>query len=62
MAIKPIQTIEGGPEYDHWATADQMERLIKSLTTSGISQRDAQQLVDEVYSTVLEYRTPKLVK
>ena len=46
MAIKPIQTIEGGPEYDPWATAEQMERLIKSLLTSGISQRDAQQLVD----------------
>jgi hypothetical protein len=46
MAIKPIQTIEGGPEYDPWATADQMERLIKSLTTSGISQNDAKQLVN----------------
>jgi hypothetical protein len=45
MAIKPIQTIEGGPEYDPWATADQMERLIKSLTTSGISQNDAKQLI-----------------
>ena len=44
MAIKPIQTIEGGPEYDHWATADQMERLIKSLMTSGISQADAKNL------------------
>ena len=27
-----------------------------------LSCSDAQQLVDEVYSTVLEYRTPKLVK
>jgi hypothetical protein len=44
MAIKPIQAIDGGPEYDHWATADQMERLIKSLMTSGISQADAKNL------------------
>jgi len=45
MAINPkIQTIENGPEYESWATSGQMDRLIATLKSTGISQTDAKQL------------------
>ena len=50
MARKIVQQTGDGvsAEYDHWATEDQMERLIKSLTSNGLRASDINNIVAQL--------------